>query len=636
MPSPIYKFGPYELDSSRFELRCGDRPLKLEPIPTKLLILLLEKKGQVVSRPEIIERLWGKDVFLDTEHGINTSVRKIRRVIKEDVGRPRFIQTISGKGYRFLPDEVTTNSEGTAASVKVLAPADEALTPVSPFPFEAAVTRVVEDHVENSAPTRGRIILLVGGLSLATVLVLAVWSISFRQQNNAIDSIAVLPFSASSDANTEYLTDGIAENLIAALSQLPNVRVIARSTMFRYKGKNIDPQTVGRELEVHAVLSGRLIESGDSVILQAELVDVKKGFRIWGGQYSRKAGDIFALQEDLSRAISEQLGRRLTGEQKQLLTRRYTANAEAYQFYLRGRYFWNKWTPEGYQQAIDYYERAIIKDPSYALAYSGLSDAYNTLARDVLPPWEAGPKSKAAAEKAVELDDKIAEAHISLGWVNMWYAWDWSAAGQNLRSAIALNPANPSAHDIYSGYLCAMGRYDESLAEATRAVELDPASPSMMLILGQRFTCAKHFDQAIQQFTKVLEMDPTLPDARLELGLAYAAKKQFRESLAEFERARPSPRSIAYRGYAHAMLHERQHALRSLNELRTLAKERYVSSYFFAVVYMGLGNKDHVFKDLEKARDDHYIYIPWLKQSSIFEPLQSDSRFAELIHPIGN
>jgi tetratricopeptide (TPR) repeat protein len=404
--------------------------------------------------------------------------------------------------------------------------------------------------------------------------------------------------------------------------------------MFRYKGKNIDPQTVGHELHVKAVLSGKLMERGDSIVLRAELVDVNKGFQIWGGQFTRKTSDVLALQDDLSREVSDQLQLRLTGEQKQQLAKRYTEDAEAYQLYLRGRYFWHKWTPEGYFKSIEYFQRAIDKDPSFALAYTGLADAYNTLARNDLPPWEAGPKAQAAAEKAVALDDQLVQARVSLAWVEMAYDWDWAAAGQNLREAIALKPAYPGAHDIYGAYLSAVGRFDDAVAEGRRAVELDPASPSMIIVFGQRLYFAGRSQEARQQFSKAIEMDPNLPDAYMWLGLAYLEMKQYREALAEFTKVQ-SPRATALAGYAHAMLHERQKALRSLNELQALARQKYVSPMNFAIVYMGLNDKDEAFRQLTQARDDHYATMPWVNTWPLFAPLRSDPRFAELVRPMG-
>jgi eukaryotic-like serine/threonine-protein kinase len=476
------------------------------------------------------------------------------------------------------------------------------------------------------------------GTVLASVL-LAVWLAIRPGRGDAIDSMAVLPFvNATADPDAEYLSDGITESLINDLSQLPNLRIMARSTVFRYKGKEADPQKAGQDLRVGAVLSGRLLRRGDAVIVQAELMNVAKGTQLWGGQFSRKAADVFLLQEDLSGEISEKLRLRLTSEEKQRLTKRYTENADAYQLYLRGRYFWNQWTPEESQKAIEYFQRAIEKDPAYALPYAGLADTY--ISRSwfgELRPREAGQAAKAAALKALEIDERLAEAHVALAFANFIYDWDWSGARQHFERAIALNPAYPNAHAWFSFYLAALGRSDEALAEAKRALDLDPASPGMNQDLALQLYYAGKFDEAIEQFRKTLEMN--YRDARLGLGLVYAAKGMYRAALPEFEKYaeldRGTPRSIAYLGYAQARLDDRGKALKALDQLRTLSKQKYVSPAFFAIVYTGLGQKDQALQWLEKAYEERSRYIPLLKTGSIWEPLSADPRFIDLTRRVG-
>ncbi len=457
----------------------------------------------------------------------------------------------------------------------------------------------------------------------------------------AIDSVAVLPFvNVSADPQTEYLSDGITESVINNLSQLRSLRVMARSTMFRYKGKEADPQKVGQDLRVRTVLSGRLLQRGDTVIVQAELMDVANGSQLWGGQYNRKAADVFALQEDLSKEISEKLRLRLTGEEKQRLTKRYTENAEAYQLYLKGRYYWNKRTEEGLQKAVEYFQQAVDKDPAYALAYAGLADSYNLLANwNWLPPREAMPKAKAAALKALEIDDRLAEAHASLGFASFTYDLDWPAAGQHFERALALNAAYPTAHQWYSHYLGTLGRSDEGRAEAKRALDLDPVSPIMNFNMAQQLYWARQFDQAIEECRKMLEMDPAFPPAHWLLGLTYAAKGMYRESLGEYEKlsalSRGSPLALGYLGYALARSGERTQALRVLGRLRALSKQRYVSSLSFALVYAGLGEKDQAFVWLEKAYEERSSPLYMLKVDPKWDPLRSDPRFNDLLRRIG-
>jgi serine/threonine-protein kinase len=481
-------------------------------------------------------------------------------------------------------------------------------------------------------------VLTAGGVAVAVLLVLAIWFTVFRGQSQAIDSLAVLPFvNASGDADMEFLSDGLTENLISNLSQLPNLRVMARSTMFRYKGNNADPQKVGQDLRVRAVLSGRLLRRDDTLIIQAELMDVAKDSQLWGGQYNRKAADVFILQEDLSKEISEKLRLRLTGDERRRLTKRYTENAEAYQLYLRGRFFWNKWTPEESQKAIGYFQQAIDKDPGYALAYAGLADTYISQAWfGELPPREAVPKAEAAALKALEIDDLVAEAHVSLAFANFVYDWDWQAAEKHFDRALALSPIYPNAHSWHSFYLAAIGRSDEALAEAKRALDLDPASPGANQNMALHYYYARRFDEALEQFRKTLEMD--YHDAHLGLGYVYAAKGMYQEALPEFEEYakldRGTPRSISVLAYTHARLNERSLALRALKELRELSNKRYVPSASFAIIYVGLGDKDQAFTWLEKAYEER-SRLPMLKIDPIWDPLRADPRFKELLRRIG-
>ena len=465
--------------------------------------------------------------------------------------------------------------------------------------------------------------------------------VPFSGRSDLIDSIAVLPFAnANADPDAEYLSDGISESLINNLSQLPNLRVLARTTTFRYKGKDAHPQKVGRDLHVRAVLSGRLVQRGNVIVVQAELVDVDKGTQLWGGQYNREMHDILTLQEDLSKEISEKLRLRLTGEETQRLTKRHTENPEAYQLYLKGRYYWNKATPEGSHKAIEYFQQAIDKDPNYALAYAGLADTYNRFAfLNVLPPREVIPKTKATARKALEIDDTLAEPHVALAWVSYSFDWDWVAAGRHLERALALNPAHPMGHVFNSLYLGALGRSEEALAEARHAQELDPVSPAVDHYIAVQLCLARQFDQAIEQCRKTQEMDPNFPPTYYVLGQAYAANGMHREALAEYQRysmlSRGNPLSLSVLGYAYGLLRERTEAIRVLDELRAASKQRYVSAVSFARIYVGLGEKDQAFAWLERAYEERSTHLAHLKTEPMWDPLRSDPRFPDLMRRIG-
>jgi TolB-like protein/Tfp pilus assembly protein PilF len=485
------------------------------------------------------------------------------------------------------------------------------------------------------------VVLAASGLGLVAALGLAIWLAAFRIKANVIDSVAVLPFASdSTDPNAEYLSDGITENLINNLSQLPNLRVMARSTVFRYKGKDADPQKAGNDLHVHAVLSGRLLQHGNTLIVQAELMDVTTGAQIWGGQFNRKTEDIFALQDDLPREIAEKLRMRLTGDEKQRLAKRYTEDAEAYRCYLKGRYYWNKRSPEGAQKAVNYFQQAIDKDPAYALAYAGLADAYTHFSFFIVaPPRDAMPRAKAAATKALEIDDHLAEAHVSLGYISFAYDWDWSAAGKHFGQALALNPTYTKAHNWYPFYLSSRGRSQEALAVAKGALDLDPASPAVSHNLAVQFYLARKFDQAIEQCQKTIEMDANFAVAYQVLGQAYLARGMNREALPVLEKysevSRRGVDSVALLGYTHARLRERSLALQMLEQLKAASKEHFVPSFFFALVYAGLEDKDQAFSWLEKGCEERYTRFAYLKLEALWDPLRSDPRFSELIRRVG-
>jgi serine/threonine protein kinase/tetratricopeptide (TPR) repeat protein len=489
---------------------------------------------------------------------------------------------------------------------------------------------------------RKKTALTAGSVALVALLVVGTWFTIFRT-GGAIDSLAVLPFAnASADPSTEYLSDGITESVINNLSQLPTLRVMARSTVFRYKGKEADAQKVGQELRVGAVLTGRLLERGDTLIVQAELVDVSKGTQLWGAQYNRKSADLLVVQEDISREISERLRLRLTSEEKTHLAKRPTINSEAYQLYLQGRYWWNKRNPEALQKGLQFFQQAVDKDPGYALAYVGIADSYSILAffgYDALPPREAMPKAKAAASKALELDPALGEAHVSLAFVLANYDWDFPAAEKEFKRGIELNPGYPSAHSLYAVHLTAMGRLEEAIVELHRALEFDPLSLIIRHYLARTLLYAHRDDEAIAEERKVLEMDPNFYLAHNLLGSVFLEKGQKQEAVAEVWKALELSRGgflpLANLGYAQGATGNRAEAMKTLERLRELSKQRYIPAYYFAIVYAGLGQKDQAFEGLEKAYQERSNYLLFLKVVETMVPLRSDPRLQELVGRIG-
>lgn len=481
---------------------------------------------------------------------------------------------------------------------------------------------------------------MIAGAAIAVValLVAAMRLSGLRSSGAEIDSVAVLPFvNGSGDADADYLSDGITESLISNLSQVRSLRVTARSTVFRYKGKEIDPQRIGQELKVGAVLSGRLLQRDGTLIVRTELMDVAHGTQLWGGQYNRKLADVFALQDELSREISERL--RLTDDEKQRLTKRYTDNADAYQLYLKGLFYWNKRSPDGLQKSIEYFNRAVDTDPAYALAYAGLADAYSQMSFfNMVPPRAAMPKAKAAAAKALEIDKTLAEAHISLAYASFTYDWDWPAATGHYDQALALNREAVTSHSYYPFYLTVAGRFDEAISVARRLVERDPVSASLSHTLAVQLALARRTDEAIEECRRTIELDPSFAVAYDVLGGALATKGMYREALVELEKAvaltRGGAMPTASLGYVRARLGQRDEARKSLQQLAEDAKGRYTPALAFAVVHVGLGENDQALSWLEKAYEERFNRLAYSRREPVWDALRADPRFIDLLRRI--
>ena len=623
---PPIRFGIFEVDLQAGELRRRGVKVKLQQQPFQVLAMLLERPGEVVTREEIQKRLWPADTFVDFDRGLNRATNRLRESLGDDADSPRFIETLPRRGYRFIAQVDKLHESGRVAEL-MSQQGDTVSTSRSPH----------SPGFNRAGPRIGLAIAIVG----IALLTLGGWFAFFRPRDRAIESVAVLPFSnGGSDSDAEYLSDGITESLINNLSQLPNLRVMARSTVFRYKGKDTDPQKIGNDLHVEAVLSGRLLQQGKMLIIQADLVDVKTGAQLWGGQFNRNAEDVLALQDELSKEIAEKLRLKLTGEDKQRLARRNTNDAEAYRLYLKGRYYWNKRSPEGIQEAINYFQRAIEEDPTYALAYAGLADAYVYLSFfNVVPPQDAMPRAKTAAAKALEIDDRLAEAHVSLGYISYTYDWDWPAAGMHFDQALALNPTYVRAHIFYPLYLSSRGRSQEALAVANSALDLDPASANLSHSLAIQFYLARQFNQSIEQCHKTLEIDPNFADVYAVLGQSYLAKGMNREAVPVLEQysalSQGGARSLALLGYSYARLGERSQALRTLEELKAISKKSFVPAFYFALVYAGLEDKDQAFLWLEKGYEERFTRFAYLRLEALWDPLRSDPRFSDLVRRVG-
>ena len=462
-------------------------------------------------------------------------------------------------------------------------------------------------------------------------------------QAQTIDAVAVLPFdNETNDPDLDYLSSGIADSVIRNLSQAHGLRVLAYSTVARYRRKTVSPQRIGRDLDVRALVTGRIARAGSDVTIAPELVSTVDGARLWGEQYRLPQHDMLAVQEEISREIAEKLRVRMTVEERRLVVRRYTADPEAYGLYLKGRFHWNKRTADGLTRGIEYFEEAIQRDSTYALAYSGLADCYNLLSLySVLPPRETMPRAKAAAETALEIDASLAEAHTSLAYVHVYYDWDWGAAERRFRRALAINPNYATAHHWYHEFLTAMGRVEEQAAEILLAQELDPLSLIINTDVGWGLYYRRSYDEAIEQLRRTLDLDANFAVAHVMLGLAYAQKRMLTDAQSSVQRAidlsghSPSTLALAALGYVHAIGDRRSDAWKVVERLTALPRASYAADYCGALVLAGLNDRAAACDLLEKAvaeRSDRLIY---LNVEPIFDACREDPRFRQLVAAVG-
>ena len=457
------------------------------------------------------------------------------------------------------------------------------------------------------------------------------------RSRKALDSIAVLPFeNATGDPNTEYLSDGITESIINSLSHLPKLRVMARSTVFRYKSQTTDPQRVGNELNVRAVLTGRVAQRGDLLNIGTELVDVANGWRLWGEQYNRKLADVVAIQEEIAQEISDRLRLSFTGSDKKRLSKKPTLDAQAYQDYLRGRFYWNKRTPDAVKKGIEYFQQAIERDPNYALAHVGLADSYNILGFYAYgAPRNVFPKAKAAALRALEIDATLTEARASLGYVRLYYEWDWPGAGKDFQAVILQNPTYTTGHLYYGNHLCVIGDFAGSVAAFEKGRELDPLSLIINTGVGWALYFARQYEKAADSLRRTLEIDANFVLARAVLGLSYLQLGRVQEALSELQAASDlsgaSPLYHALLGHAFGLTGSSAEARKILQQLQEQSTQFYVSSFCAAEIYLGLGETEHAIQSLEQAYEDRARELVMLNIEPRFDPLRSDARFQSLI-----
>ena len=483
------------------------------------------------------------------------------------------------------------------------------------------------------------------GVLLCGIIIAAI--VYFTRQPAPINSVAVLPFvNDSKDPNVEYLSEGITESIINSLSQLPDLKVMSRNASFRFKGSSQDPVDTGRNLNVGAVLTGRLIKLDDRFVIKTELIKVADGSQLWGDEYNSSLADIFAVQDEVSKKISQSLRLRLSGADEQKLAKRYTHDAEAYQLYLKGRYFWNKRNEEGFRNGIEFFKRAEEKDPTFALAFSGLADSYALLCDiGVVRPADEMPKAKAAAQKAVDADPALAEAYTSRAFVKLAYDWDWLGAQNDFQQALKLNPKYPTAHQWYASYLMQMGKFSLAKAEIEEAHKLDPLSPIISSNAGLYSYYEHNYDDAIAKYKQLLQSDPNFWVARHYLALAYVQKGMHEEAIKELRSLIKAPatglipaeviasdtEAAASLGFAFAMAGKKAEAQDILNKLDSMSQRRYVTPLYFANVYAGLKDNEHAIEYLNKAYEARHPGLVLIRIEPMFDALRSDERFKQLV-----
>jgi TolB-like protein/DNA-binding winged helix-turn-helix (wHTH) protein/Tfp pilus assembly protein PilF len=629
-PPKRLRFGVFEADPRLGELTKHGKRLPLQEQPFQLLAMLLERPGELVSREELRAKIWPQTI-VDFDHGLNKAISKIRDALGDSAENPRFIETVARRGYRFLAD---------VAVVQDGPPERAAGDPVLQADAGALARR--EAGISSRGPPRALTWRLLG-FGLALVLAAALSWILYTSRNSAptIRSLAVLPLkNLSGDVSQDYFTDGMTEELITQLGQISSLRVISsRSAMF-YKGVDKPLADIARELSVQAVLEGSVLRSGDRVRITAQLIRVPADEQMWAQSYEGELRDTLALQSEVAQAVAEQIRATLSRRQQAALRNRKTVNPAAHEDYLKGRYFWNKRTGDGLKKAIDYFSRAVETDPTYAEAYSGLADAYalsGDWAYGVLAPQDAFRQARAAATRALALDDTLAEAHTSLAFALDLYAWDWAAAENEYKRAIELNPGYATAHHWYAWHLLVMGRNGEGIFEMRRAESLDPLSLIISANLAEALCVAHLYDESMKQSEKTLGMDPNFAVAHYALGQALEQKHMHDEAIAEFQRAiELSGHSGAFDSnlaYVYAVLGRKVEAEDIVKDLVARPDKNPSIDANIALVYVGLGDHDQAMIWLNKAYEARFNPSILLRPG--FDRLRSDARFVDLRRRLG-
>jgi TolB-like protein/DNA-binding winged helix-turn-helix (wHTH) protein/Tfp pilus assembly protein PilF len=612
--------------------------IRVQQQPLKLLEILLERPGEVVTREELRSRVWTDESFGDFDQAVNIAIAKLRSALGDSAENPRFIETLPKRGYRFIAE---VSVVGDNAHTK-------GRESVAPGPPATGSMRKVQDAglaISPVAPKRRlwpALLVIVASALVLSLVILSVWLFRSRvRPPTGIRSLAVLPLdNLSGDASQNYFADGMTDELITDLAQISALRVISRTSVMAYKGARKPLPQIARELNVDAVVEGTVLRSGDQVRITAQLIEASTDKHLWSQRYEGDLRDTLALQNRVASAIADQIRINLTPQEKAALKDARVVNPEAYESYLKGRYFWNKRSADGLKVALAYFKEAIEEDPNYAQAYSGLADTYALLGDwqyAVMTPKEAFPKAKDAAIKALELDSKLGEAHNSLAFVLDGFDWDLDSGGKEFQRAIELNPGYATAHHWYAWHLSLLGRYNEAIAEMRKAENLDPLSLIINADLAEMLVLAHSYDESIRQSRKTIEMDPNFALAHNQLAQAYLQKHMYDEAVAELQKAvnlsGDSPTCIANLARAYIASGKRSEAVKLLGDLKKRSNPGYSNAAEIAMIYASLGDPDQAMTWLEKGYDERFN--PGVLLRPGFDPLRSDSRFQNLLHRVG-
>jgi TolB-like protein/DNA-binding winged helix-turn-helix (wHTH) protein/Tfp pilus assembly protein PilF len=609
--APIFRFGPFTADLRSGELHKQGTRIRLQEQPFRVLAILLERPGDLITREELRARLWPSDTFVDFDHGLHAAINRLRERLGDSAGQPKYIETVPRRGYRFL------------AQVEVVNHSNEPRTELT--------------SVAPPAPGRLRPWIRPAAAVVLLAAVLASF-IGVRSSRKAprsarpVQAIAVLPFANySGDPSQDYFADGITEALTTELSEIKAWKVISRTSAMRYRGSSRSVPEIAHELGVDAIVEGSVIREADQVRVTVQLIDAASDHHLWSDHYQREAHLLLALEAEIAQAIAREIRIAVTPVERARLAASRTVDPKAYDAYLRGRYYWNRWD-RGLDQATPAFEQATQLDPTFAPAFANLALCYSTLGF-FERPRDVFPKAKAAALKALELDPGLPEAHAAAGNISLSYDWDLQAADREWRRAVELNPNSVEAHLLAAYYMITTGHFDEAIKQEKRAIELDPLSPNVVSELGWMYLNLGHYDEALAQYNHAIELEPNHEIAREQIVWIYIFTGRYAEAHAEYKKKRRA--NSPWLGYLYGVTGKRAEALRVAQALEEASKKEYVDPYVIAIVYAGIGDKDRAFAWLNKAYEERSTFLNHLHVENFFDSLRSDKRFSALSRRIG-